>query len=166
MYPQLKTRLVKPVKRRGRGVGSGRGKTAGRGHKGQLARTGSKIKPFFESGHTELWRRLPKLGGFRRHWVARPVVINIQVLSQFQPEETVDLATLQAKGLVPKTATSFKILSTGEIKQALTIATNLFSAAAKKKLNAAGCKFIEPAKAAKETTPAKSAPRSKKKTTN
>ena len=143
MYPKLTTQIVKNRKRIARGLGSGHGSTAGRGNKGQNARTGSKIKPFFESGHTELWRRLPKMGGFSRHWVKRPVVINLTTLALFKADEEVNLTNLKAKNLIPKQATSFKILGQGEIKQALTIATGLFSATAKTKLEKAGCKLVK-----------------------
>jgi len=141
-YPVLKTRVVKHTKRRGRGLGSGKGKAAGRGHKGQLARTGKKIKPFFEGGAIELYRRLPKKGGFTRHWITKPVVINLNTLENFSAAEVVNLENLKAKNLISKKSTAFKILGQGELKTALTIATSLFSQSAKQKMEAAGCQFI------------------------
>ncbi len=141
-YPVLKTKVVKHTKRRGRGLGSGKGKAAGRGHKGQLARTGKKIKPFFEGGAIELYRRLPKKGGFTRHWIDKPVVINLLVLDSFSSDEIVNLANLKAKNIIPKQSSSFKILGQGDIKKPLTIATSLFSQSAKQKMEAAGCKFV------------------------
>ncbi len=150
-YPVLTTKIVKSTKRLGRGLGSGKGKTAGRGHKGQLARTGKKIKPFFEGGAIELYRRLPKMGGFTRHWVKKPAVINLTVLAHFSANEEVNLTTLKAKNLISKHTNQFKILGQGEIKNALTIATDLLSDSAKQKLEAAGCKFISPEKLVKKT---------------
>ncbi|MBU0647794.1 50S ribosomal protein L15 [Patescibacteria group bacterium] len=141
-YPQLKTR-IKKSKRRGRGPGSGKGNTSGKGHKGQKSRSGSKFKPFFEGGSLELYRRLPKKGGFKRHWIKQPAIINISDLSKFTEQEIVNLKNLQAKNIIPRNATTFKILSKGEIKQPLTIATDLYSQTAKQKLDAAGCKYVK-----------------------
>lgn len=143
-YPILKTRLIKHSKRLGRGLGGGKGKTSGRGHKGQYARTGKKIKPFFESGAIEMFRRLPKKGGFTRHWVIKPTAINISNLKSYKQGETVDLSSLKAKHLIPKYAVAFKILSKGDLPHALIIATDLISAKAKAKLEAAGCQFSSP----------------------
>ena len=146
MYPQLTTKIIKKAKRKARGAGCGKGLTAGRGHKGQNSRSGSKFGPYFESGHTEMWRRLPKLGGFYRHWVDKPVTINLSKLKNFDEKEIVNLANLKTRNLIPKTAKSFKILGVGEIDKPLTIATTLFSKSAKTKLDKAGCKFIDSTK--------------------
>lgn len=145
-YPILKTRIVKHTKRLGRGLGGGKGKTSGRGHKGQYARTGKKIKPFFESGAIEMFRRLPKKGGFTRHWVIKPCPVSLASLKSFKQGETVDLAALKTKHLVPKNAVAFKILSQGDIKHALHIVTDLYSAKAKEKMDAADCKYSSPKK--------------------
>jgi len=144
-YPILKNRIVKKTQRVGRGVGSGRGRSSGRGNKGQLARTGASRMRLKESGHTPLYRRLPALRGFNRHWVGKPEVINIDLLNKsFAANEEVSLVSLRQKKLISSQAKSFKILSQGEIDHSLTIATDLFSKAAKAKLDKAGCKFIAP----------------------
>lgn len=143
-YPNLKTNIVKKSTRRGRGPGSGKGSTSGRGHKGQKARSGSKFKPFFEGGSIELYRRLPKKGGFKRHWIDKPTIINVGDLAKFSISEVVNLKNLKDKNLIPGTAKSFKILSGGELKNALTIDTNLYSRAAKQKLDDANCQFVSP----------------------
>lgn len=148
-YPILKSRIVKPKKRIARGPGSGHGKTAGRGHKGQKARTGKKHRSFFEGNNIPLFRRLPKKGGFTRHWVDRPAIVNISDFADFKANEVVDLSTLQAKKIVKKDAGSFKILSKGEISKALKIAADFYSKSAKAKLDAAGCEYIKPDKKAK-----------------
>ncbi|MFA4930623.1 MAG: 50S ribosomal protein L15 [Patescibacteria group bacterium] len=149
-HPSLKTKLVNKSKRSGRGPGSGRGHQSGRGRKGQKARTGHKFKSFFEGGSIELYRRLPKKGGFKRHWVDQPAVINVGDLARFGISEEVNLANLKAKSMIPNQAKSFKILARGELKTALTIATNQYSEAAKKKLAEANCQFVTPAATKKE----------------
>lgn len=143
-YPTLKTRVVKPKKRLARGTGSGCGGTCGRGHKGQKARTGHKKKPFFESGAIPLYRRLPKVGGFKRHWDDKPEIVSIRDLADFDVKDVVNLTNLKLKKIVPTNTIAFKILSVGEIKQPLTVAANFYSAAAKAKLEKAGCKLIAP----------------------
>ncbi|HPH79015.1 MAG TPA: 50S ribosomal protein L15 [bacterium] len=143
-YPILKNQIIKQSKRYGRGCGSGRGGTSGRGHKGQKARTGKTLRPYFESGAIELYRRLPKVNGFTRHWVTKPFALNIGKLSRFSAKEVVNLASLKAKNLIPAGATAFKLLSQGEIKQALTIETDLYTKQAKEKLEKAGCQLMSP----------------------
>ena len=156
-YPNLTTKIVKSTKRRGRGTGTGKGGTSGRGHKGQKARAGSKFRAFFEGGSIELYRRLPKKGGFKRHWVEKPAVVNIGDLAKFEISEIVNLKNLKAKNLIPNTAKSFKILSQGELKTALTIATELYSKAAKQKLDTANCQFVseKPEEKPEKTTKSK-----------
>lgn len=149
-YPVINNKLVKHTKRVGRGLGSGKGKTSGRGHKGQYARTGKKIKPYFESGAMEMFRRLPKKGGFTRHWVDKPVIVKISDLVVFNDGDTVDLAALKDKKIISKNTEKFKILSQGEITKSLTICTTLMSAGAKEKLTKAGCKFSVPKAEEKE----------------
>lgn len=144
-YPILKNRIVKKTQRKARGYGSGRGSTSGRGHKGQLARSGSKRMRLKESGHTPLYKRLPALRGFNRHWVDKPEVVNLNDLNlKYTAGEEVSLDSLKAKKLITAQAKSFKILSRGELEHSLTIATNLYSKTAKAKMDKAGCKFITP----------------------
>jgi large subunit ribosomal protein L15 len=170
-YPILKDHIIKHRKRYARGNGSGRGGTSGRGHKGQKARTGKTLRPYFESGAIELYRRLPKVNGFTRHWVKKAFALNISKLNHFDTKEVVNLASLKAKNLIPATAVAFKLLSKGELDKALTIETDLYTKQAKAKLDKAGCKFaspkiddskakINPVKAKK--TPPKKSPKTKK----
>ncbi len=138
-------------KRVGRGPGSGRGKTSTRGHKGQLARAGSSIRPGFESGHIPLYRKLPHRGFnnalFRRDYQ----VVNLADLVRIDAD-TVDRAVLIKSGLIRKTGGPVKILAVGEVSKALTVTADKFSATAKAKLEAAGGKALtpEPVKAEKE----------------
>lgn len=152
-YPILKNRIVKNRKRLGRGVGSGHGRTSGRGGKGQLARTGAKKMRLKESGHTPLFGRLPALRGFRRHWDNKPEIVNLELLNKhFAASEEVTLTSLKQKNLISANAKAFKILSQGEIDHPLIIATDLFSKTAKDKLDKADCKFMEPIKISDKNT--------------
>lgn len=121
--------------RRGRGLGSGLGKTAGRGHKGQKARSGGRIRPGFEGGQMPLQRRLPKRGfknPFRVEWE----VVNLGDLNQFAPETEVTIDLLKAARLVRRNL-PVKILGDGELNRALTVKANAFSKSAKEKIEAA-----------------------------
>lgn len=130
---------TKDVYRRGRGTGSGNGKTAGKGHKGQNARSGGGVRPGFEGGQIPLYRRLPKRG-FHNKFATHYAIVNVQSLNVFEDGAVVDLDTLLAKGLVSKELDGLKVLGNGEITKKLTVKASIFSAAAKEKIEAAGGK--------------------------
>ena len=124
--------------RRGRGHGSGNGKTAGKGHKGQLARSGRK-KPGFEGGQMPLYRRLPKRGFTNRN--SREIVgINVDALERFENDSVVSVETLIAEGIVKNPKDGVKILGNGELTKKLTVQANAFSAGAVAKIEALGGK--------------------------
>jgi large subunit ribosomal protein L15 len=127
---------VKPY-RKGRGAGSGNGKTAGKGHKGQNARSGGGVKPGFEGGQLPLYRRLPKRG-FTNHFATVYSVVNVEALNVFEDGAVVDMAALMAAGIVRKANDGLKILGRGEITKKLTVRANVFSASAKEKIEAVG----------------------------
>jgi large subunit ribosomal protein L15 len=132
----------KKRKRVGRGPGSGLGKTAGRGGKGQTARTGGTIPRGFEGGQMPLQRRLPKRGfknPFRKEWV----VVNLGRLEAFDNGAVVDVAALIARGFIRNAGEGVKILGKGELKKKLTIRAHAISEGALTKLKAAGGKFEE-----------------------
>lgn len=124
---------TKKVKRVGRGAGSGNGKTAGKGHKGQNARSGGGVRPGFEGGQMPLQRRVPKRG-FVNNFKKEYAIVNIGDLNCFNDGDTVDVAALKAKGLIKKELDGVKLLAKGELEKKLTINLELLSAAAKKKL--------------------------------
>ena len=124
--------------RRGRGHGSGNGKTAGKGHKGQLARSGAK-KAGFEGGQMPLYRRLPKRG-FKCRNSKTIVGINLDVLERFEDGATVSVETLIENGIVKNPRDGVKILGNGELTKKLTVQANAFSAGAAKKIEALGGK--------------------------
>ena len=127
----------KPRRRVGRGIGSGLGKTAGRGHKGQDARTGGgKVKPGFEGGQMPLQRRLPKVG-FRSKLKADIAEVRLYQLDQLGAT-TVDFAALMAAGLVPTVAKRAKLVKKGEVKRAYQIKGLTATAGAKAAILAAG----------------------------
>jgi len=124
-------------KRIGRGTGSGHGKTATKGHKGQKARSGGSIKAGFEGGQMPMQRRLPKRG-FTPLQRMEYAVVNLKQLDQFDAGAIIDLAALVGKGMVRGGKDAVKILATGELTKPLTVKANKFSAAAKEKIVAAG----------------------------
>lgn len=128
--------------RKGRGHGSGNGKTAGYGHKGQKARSGAP-RPGFEGGQMPLYRRLPKRGFTNRNRVAY-IGINVSVLDRFEDGAVVDLKALCDARIVRDEKDGVKILGGGELKKKLTVKANAFSASAKEKIEAAGgsCEVI------------------------
>ena len=126
-------------KRKGRGHGSGNGKTAGKGHKGQKARSGGSIRPGFEGGQTALARRIPKRG-FNNIFATKYAVINVSDLEMFNDGITVDTELLKASGLVKKELDGVKVLGNGELTKNLTVKAAKFSAAAKEKIEKAGGK--------------------------
>jgi large subunit ribosomal protein L15 len=128
---------TKDRKRIGRGTGSGHGKTATKGHKGQKARSGGSIKPGFEGGQMPLQRRLPKRG-FTPYERIEYSVVNLSQLDVFEAGAEVDAAALAAKGLVKGTKCLVKILGNGDITKSLKVAATKFSQSAKEKIVAAG----------------------------
>lgn len=128
---------TKNRKRIGRGVGSGWGKTAGRGNKGHNARSGGGVRPGFEGGQMPIHRRLPKRG-FTNIFKKDIAVINVQDLDCFDAGSVVDGAALVGAGLVKGRHDGIKLLGQGEIKAALTVKINAVSRSAKEKIEAAG----------------------------
>jgi large subunit ribosomal protein L15 len=124
-------------KRRGLGPASGLGGTAGKGHKGQLARTGGKVARWFEGGQMPLSRRLPKVGFTNIHRVPHQVV-NVASLSRFAAGEPVNRESLKAKRLIDRSDLPVKILGTGDLSLALQVAVDAVSESAKAKIEAAG----------------------------
>ena len=122
--------------RRGRGHGSGNGKTAGKGHKGQKARSGQP-RIGFEGGQMPLYRRLPKRG-FKNRNTKSIVAINISALEKFDNEAVVDIEALIAAGIVKNPEDGVKILGNGELTKKLTVKANAFSNSAKEKIEALG----------------------------
>ncbi len=125
--------------RKGRGHGSGNGKTAGRGHKGQNARSGGGVRPGFEGGQMPLYRRIPKRG-FKCINSKEIVAINLVHLNVFEDGATVDVEALKSKGLVSNPRDGVKILGNGELSKKLTVKVNYYSQSAKEKIEAAGGK--------------------------
>ena len=122
--------------RRGRGHASGNGKTAGKGHKGQKARSGAP-RPGFEGGQMPLFRRLPKRG-FKNINSKQIAVVNLSALDNFNDGDVVDTEALVAKGIVKKVGDGVKILGNGEVTKKLTVKVSAFSETAKSKIEAAG----------------------------
>ena len=128
-----------PAWRKGRGPGSGNGKTAGKGHKGQNARSGGGVRPGFEGGQLPLYRKLPKRG-FHNKFSTVYSIVNVEALNAFEDGATVDLTALLEKGIIRKEYDGLKVLGRGEIKKNLTVKAKIFSASAKEKIEAAGGK--------------------------
>ena len=133
---------TKTGKRKGRGPGTGNGKTAGRGHKGLLARSGGGVRPGFEGGQMPLARRLPKRGFvniFAKHYTT----VNVSELEVFDDGSVVDIKALIETGLIKKVQDGVKILGNGDLTKKLTVKANGFSQAARQKIEAAGGKTEE-----------------------
>lgn len=130
---------VTPAWRKGRGTGSGNGKTAGRGHKGQNARSGGGVRPGFEGGQIPLYRKLPKRG-FKNRFAKEYATVNVAALNRFEDEAVVDLNALVEAGLCGKAADGLKILGGGSVEKKITVRAAAFTAAAKEKIEAAGGK--------------------------
>ena len=131
---------VKDVKRIGRGHGSGSGKTAGKGHKGQKARSGGSIRPGFEGGQMPLQRRMPKRG-FNNIFATEYATVNVSALEErFEAGATVDAEALKACGLVKDAKDGIKILGNGELTKSLTVKAAKFTAGAQEKIEKAGGK--------------------------
>ena len=128
---------VKENYRKGRGAGSGNGKTAGKGHKGQNARSGGGVRPGFEGGQLPLYRKLPKRG-FNNKFATNYAIVNVSDLNVFENGAVVDLEALLAKKIVRKSLDGLKVLGNGELTKKITVKAAVFSATAKEKITAAG----------------------------
>ena len=128
---------AKAAWRKGRGPGSGNGKTAGKGHKGQNARSGGGVRPGFEGGQLPLYRKLPKRG-FNNKFATNYAIVNVSDLNVFENGAVVDLEALLAKKIVRKSLDGLKVLGNGELTKSLTVKAAVFSASAKEKITAAG----------------------------
>ena len=133
---------AKAAWRKGRGTGSGNGKTAGKGHKGQNARSGGGVRPGFEGGQLPLYRKLPKRG-FNNKFAVNYATVNVSALNVFEDGAIVDLATLVEKKIVRKPLDGLKVLGAGELTKKITVKATVFSATAKEKIEAAGGKTEE-----------------------
>jgi large subunit ribosomal protein L15 len=125
-------------KRVGRGIGSGLGKTSGRGHKGWGARSGTSRRPGYEGGQMPIYRRVPKRGFTNARFRVDYTVVNVETLNAFDDGAVVELSAILAHGLASQTAPLLKILGDGELKKKLTVRAQKFSASAKAKIEAAG----------------------------
>ncbi|MBP1907420.1 50S ribosomal protein L15 [Paenibacillus turicensis] len=129
----------KERKRVGRGTGSGTGKTSGRGHKGQNARSGGGVRPGFEGGQNPLYRRLPKRG-FTNPTRKEYAIVNIEELNSFAADTEVTPELLSAQGIIKNAKSGIKILGNGDVTVKLTVKANKFSQSAVEKIEAAGGK--------------------------
>ena len=127
------------AKRKGRGIGTGNGKTGGRGHKGQKARSGGGVRVGFEGGQMPLARRIPKRG-FNNIFAKPLEAVNVSALEVFEDGTVVDANVLLAKGILSKCQYGVKILGNGELTKKLTVKAAAFSASAKEKIEAVGGK--------------------------
>ena len=125
--------------RKGRGPGSGNGKTAGKGHKGQNARSGGGVRPGFEGGQLPIYRKLPKRG-FNNKFAKHYAIINVCDLNRFNDGDIVNLAVLEEAGIITQALCGLKVLGNGELTKKLTVEAAVFSASAKEKIEAAGGK--------------------------
>ena len=130
---------TKESKRIGRGHGSGNGKTAGKGHKGQKARAGRGMRAGFEGGQMPLQRRVPKRG-FNNIFATKFAIVNVSDLEVFEAGAVIDTQALQEKGLVKKAYDGVKVLGNGNLSKAVTVKASAFSESAKSKIEAAGGK--------------------------
>ena len=130
---------VKSNYRKGRGHGSGNGKTAGRGHKGQKVRSGGGVRVGFEGGQMPLARRIPKRG-FHNIFAKPLEIVNVSALNKFEDGATVNVCDLLEKGILSKCEYGVKILGNGSVSKKLTVRATAFSASAKEKIEAAGGK--------------------------
>ena len=131
---------VKPAWRKGRGPGSGNGKTASKGHKGQNARSGGGVRPGFEGGQLPIYRKLPKRGFNNYKFAKNYAIVNVSDLNKFNDGDTVNLAALMEAGVIRKPLCGLKVLGNGELTKKITVEAAIFSASAKEKIEAAGGK--------------------------
>ena len=137
LHPALGS--VKEAKRVGRGHGSGNGKTAGKGHKGQKARAGHGMRPGFEGGQMPLQRRIPKRG-FNNIFAEEIVAINVAALESFEDGTVVDAAALKEKNIIKDADVAVKILGNGKLTKKLTVKVSAYSKSAEEKITKAGGK--------------------------
>ena len=130
---------VKAAWRKGRGAGSGNGKTAGKGHKGQNARSGGGVRLGFEGGQIPLYRRLPKRG-FTNVFATTYAIVNVEALNAFEDGAVVNTEALLEKGIIKKALDGVKVLGRGEITKKVTVQAAIFSASAKEKIESVGGK--------------------------
>lgn len=130
---------VRKPKRKGQGLGSGNGKTAGRGTKGQKSRSGGPKGPSFEGGQMRMTMRLPKRG-FHNKWSVEYGLVNLDDLGCFDAGAEIGMEDLKKMGMLRKNATHLKVLGEGDISKALTVRAHAFSKSAKEKIEAAGGK--------------------------
>ena len=133
---------AKDAWRKGRGPGSGNGKTAGKGHKGQNARSGGGVRPGFEGGQFPIYRQHPKRG-FNNYFATNYAIVNVEDLNRFVDGTVVDIDVLLAARIIRKPMDSLKVLGNGELTKKLTVKAAVFSATAKEKIEAAGGKVEE-----------------------
>ena len=131
---------VKASYRKGRGPGSGNGKTAGKGHKGQNARSGGGVRPGFEGGQIPLYRKLPKRG-FYNQFGKCYAIVNVDALNIFEDGAVIDEAALLEAGVINEVCDGVKVLGSGELGKKLTVKAKIFSETAKGKIEAAGGKI-------------------------
>ena len=131
---------AKKAWRKGRGPGSGNGKTAGRGHKGQWARSGGGVRIGFEGGQTPMHRRLPKRGFNNSKFATVYSIVNVDALNNYDEGSVITLDVLCADGTVRRTLDGLKVLGRGELTKKLTVQAKIFSESAKAKIEAAGGK--------------------------
>ena len=129
-------------KRKGRGIGTGNGKTAGKGHKGQNARSGGGVRPGFEGGQLPIYRKSPKRG-FHNVFATNYAIVNVEDLNRFVDDTVVDMEVLLAAKVVRKPMEGLKVLGNGTLTKKLTVKAAVFSATAKEKIEAAGGKVEE-----------------------
>ncbi|MGI6537733.1 MAG: 50S ribosomal protein L15 [Caldicoprobacterales bacterium] len=130
---------VKTALRKGRGIGSGLGKTSGRGHKGQKSRSGSGVRPGFEGGQMPLTRRLPKRG-FTNIFAKTYSLVSLRDLDKFEEGTIITPGLMYEKGLIKKADSNIKVLANGDLTKSLTVQAHKFSKSAKEKIEASGGK--------------------------
>ena len=128
---------AKAAWRKGRGPGSGNGKTAGKGHKGQNARSGGGVRTGFEGGQFPIYRQLPKRG-FKNYFAKKYAIVNVDALNVFEDGAVVDIDALLAKKIIRKPLDGLKVLGNGELTKKVTVKAAIFSATAKAKIEAVG----------------------------
>ena len=128
---------AKAAWRKGRGPGSGNGKTAGKGHKGQNARSGGGVRTGFEGGQFPIYRQLPKRG-FKNHFAKNYAIVNVDALNVFEDGAVIDMEALLAKKIIRKPLDGLKVLGNGELTKKVTVKAAIFSATAKAKIEAVG----------------------------
>ena len=131
---------VKNRFRKGRGLGSGNGKTAGKGHKGQNARAGGGVRPGFEGGQIPLYRRLPKRGFKNDYFRKDYAIVNLESLESFNDGDEITIEKLIKSGIVKKTLCGLKVLASGELTKKLTVKAAVFSESAKTRIESLGGK--------------------------